>query len=173
MRENILDAIKVNIELKGFRKTYKEILFKVIQIDFPHNYLGLVNKSIDNLKNASNQKEVLSALVPIKLLISNYEMTMGQQRKQLEALIPNIFPYLENYAMKFMNQGSGDLTITILTKILKCFLMCNYMNIEAYFRGEKLKTFLFIAKTVLDAPLANPETAKISMSSAWEEIVEK
>lgn len=134
VRANILDAIKVNVDLRGFRKTYKEILYKVIQSDFPNKYLELINLSIDNLKSASNEKEVLSSLIPIKLLIGNYEMVLGPERKQLEALIPQVFPFLENYAMKFMKQGSGDISIMILTKILKCFLMCNYLTCEDYFQ---------------------------------------
>lgn len=52
LKANILDAIKVNIEKKGFRKTYKEILYKLIQADFPNKYLELINMSLNNLKNA-------------------------------------------------------------------------------------------------------------------------
>lgn len=104
IRANILDAIKVNIEQKGFKKTYKEILDKVIKVDFPHKYLDLIHMSISNLKNAASEKEVLAAMIPIQLLIGSYEMTLGQPREQLKALIPKIFPFLENYAMKFMNE---------------------------------------------------------------------
>jgi hypothetical protein len=52
LKMNILDAIKVNIEKKGFRKTYEEILYKIIQADFPNKYLELINMSLTNLKNA-------------------------------------------------------------------------------------------------------------------------
>jgi hypothetical protein len=117
--------------------------------------------AMNNLKSASNEKEMLAAMIPIKLLIANYEMTLGQPRNQLQALIPKIFPFLENYAMKFMKEmtsgNSNEAQIVILTKIMKCFLMCNYMTCEPYFAGEKLQIFLFIAKSIMDSPLASGE----------------
>lgn len=61
--------------------------------------------------------------------------------------------------------------MVILAKILKCFLMCNYMCVEEYFEGDKLKVFLFMVKTILDAPLKSGEGA-LKMSASWQEVLD-
>jgi len=60
--------------------------------------------------------------------------------------------------------------MVILHKILRCFLMCNYMTMEPYFQDEKLQTFMVIVKTILDAPL---ESSGITLSSPWEDVIKK
>ena len=111
IKENILDAIKANIDLKAFRQTYKEILNIVISSDYPFKFLELVTTSLGNLKAAESESDVLAAIIPIKLLIGRYEFVLGSERKQLEALIPQIFPFFENYGMKLLQGGSGDKTM--------------------------------------------------------------
>lgn len=55
--------------------------------------------------------------------------------------------------MKLIQSGSGEKSMIILQKILKCFYMCNHMTLDEYFQDEKLQTFMVIIKTILDAPL--------------------
>ena len=171
LKSNILDAIKANIELKAFRQTYKEILNTIISKDYPFKFLELVTTSLANLKAAESESDVLAALLPIQILLGRYELVLGPERNQLEALIPQIFPFFENYAIKLVQGGSGEKSVLILQKILRCFLMCNYMTLEPYFQDERLQSFMVIVKTILDAPL--DQSSGITLSSPWEDVIAK
>ena len=101
----------------------------MIKIDFPDNWPDLIIE-IKNFIDSDDEMMILTALENLKPICRIYEFEYKTKRKQLEEIVDNIFPRLEEIISQIEQNTS-----------VKAFDICSFPN-TAPRRGRGLKNFV-------------------------------
>lgn len=175
LRDNIIDSIEVSMDCGRIRNTYIEILDKVVKEDFPKRWTNIVDQLISKLKGAQKAHDLLTALLVVKAVVKCYQREIDSERLPLEALLRQIFPFLENLSTKqLMNPGADS--IRLFEVIVSIFKIASHMELPQCLTQESLRCWMILIKALLDRPLpdalvtptdSTKEIEKREASSEW------
>ena len=163
-----------NVKVKKFsvkiqRETFKEILYKAIEEDYPKNWPNLVEIALERMHSAQKTEELYASLTVIKMLISAYQFRMGQNREPLMHMIKEVFPTLENLLGNQLKSWDEQSTKICLV-IMECFKLANYLEIDEYFRGAELEKWMIGVKKLLEVEIREELMEKVE---EWGDILER
>lgn len=155
--------------------TLKLVVHKV----YPLHWGQLSDMLLPVIKDSGDFNEIYSALKGVFYMLSKYKNVIGDKREPLKFVSKQALPYVENLAIKLLNQirvGAQvspevqRIVIRILNVILKCFRAVNYLKIEAeYFNDENSKIWLLCF--VQSFQLGNALSSAGQMSNQWDLIL--
>lgn len=108
---------------------YEEVIYKVVESDYPLQMPGILEKILARLESAQSFNEFYGCILFIKNLIGNFEFLLDTDRKPLNLIIPAIFPTLEKYVSKIL-QTYNDQTAITMNAILKTFHSSIHVNFK-------------------------------------------
>lgn len=169
LRSNIIDLMTYNMNDNAIRKTYQEILAKMIVVDYPLNWAGFLDDIILRMKAAEQPEQLFGSLYSIKALVRKYQLEVDDERQPLELILSLILPFLENLIITQMRKG-GKESVLICKIVLSIVSMAVRMQIPECIKGASLCSWMITIKLALDHPLSQPLSDKIS---DWEQICKR
>nr|CCA27015.1 conserved hypothetical protein [Albugo laibachii Nc14] len=91
-RQNILEALLVSIDT-SLRSLFAEIFSIIARLDFPQQWLNLVDEIGKNL-TCGNPNRIINALLALRCLVKIYEYKRENNRAPLYAIVQATFPVL-------------------------------------------------------------------------------
>ena len=133
---------------------YEEILFRIIEYDYPKDMPGFVEKILSKLNSSGDSFNIIQGcMIAIKSLVANYEFMLDEDRKPLNIIVPSLFSYLEKYAASILEKYNEQSAIT-MNVILKTFHASIHLDLPTYFVNEaNLHRWMVFVKTILDSPI--------------------
>ena len=136
---NIFAVISQNVQNLPICNKLEESLKSVIEKIYPLHWPELGEILLPTLKDSNNFGKIYSSLKGVFFMLRKYKNNIGDKREPLKFLSQQTLPYVENLAMKLLNQVQStpgkvvqmqDIIVRILNIILKCFKAVNYLKIE-------------------------------------------
>lgn len=176
---NIFQIIAQNVHNLPICNKLEDTLKFVIHRIYPLYWGQLGDALLPVIKDSGDFSVIYSALKGVFYMLSKYKNVIGDKRDPLKFVSKQALPYVENLAIKLLNQiqtgvqvspGVQQIVIRILNVILKCFRAVNYLKIEAsYFSPENSKIWLLCF--VQSFELGNMLSSSSQMSPKWDQIL--
>ena len=161
-KQNIFSVISNNVQNLPICNKLEESLKTVTEKIYPLHWPQLGEFLLPTLKDSNNFGKIYSTLKGVFFMLRKYKNCIGDKREPLKFLSRQTLPYVENLAMKLLNQVQStpgkisqmqEIIMRILNIILKCFKVVNYLKIETgrlirlFHQGEQQNlAFMFCAK---------------------------
>ncbi|OQR68292.1 importin-7-like [Tropilaelaps mercedesae] len=118
LRDSIVDAVIQSPP--QIRSQMAVCLIQVIKHDFPHRWIGIVDKVVVYLETPNNNESWLGALLALYQLVKNYEYKNKEDRAPLLQAMKLILPILQELTMKALPDESEP-AVLVQKQCLKVF----------------------------------------------------
>lgn len=136
---NIFRVMTENFDHVPIRNKLEECLKHLIRRTYPECWSNLTDLLLPVLKDSSNLREIYCAARGLQILFSKYKNMNDVERAPLSLIVQATLPYVENLAMKLINQMKDlskidmvnrNIMIMTLNVVVKSFKNINHLQIE-------------------------------------------
>lgn len=146
-KQNIFKILSQYVQNIPICNKLEDSLKTITEKIYPLHWPELGEMLLPILKDSNNFGKIYSSLKGVFFMLRKYKNCIGDKREPLKFLSRQTLPYVENLAMKLLNQVQStpgkivqmqDMVVRILNVILKCFKAVNYLKIE---KGRIIRLF--------------------------------
>jgi len=166
VKAQIVTLISMYFDQKTLRGKLEQILQTLVQKEYPKNWEDLLHLAINALKAAQNNSQLYSLLRVIYSIFKAYKFHIDDERKVVNHLICQIFPYLESLLVQNLKNLTHEF-LPILNVLLKTFYAAIYLELNDYLDQNILKIWIFAAKTAWEHDQFPDE---ITQPKTWAEM---
>lgn len=157
----VFERLTNSREERPLRKTYCEIVHKILQSDFPARWPDLLEVLIKSADQAADITGLSSVLQILYLILEKYLADKSHEQKELWQIVNIMFPLVERVANTDVKGFFlDDRTKNVCYLCLKCLQSAVISGINtSYFNLDRLQIWMYFLKKLLDYPFqseANP-----------------
>lgn len=177
--QNVFHVLAQNVFDLPICNKLEEALKAVVHRIYPLHWQSLSPDLLKVLKDSSNFQVLYATLKGVNYMLSKYKNCVGDKREPLEFVSKQTLPFVENLAIKLLNQVSETapanlpgIVVRLLNCILKCFVSVNYLRIQGdYFTPENSKIWLFCFVKCFE--LGDAFSCQFTMSPSWDQVLSR